>query len=205
MFITCLPSLTTAGREENFESIKTSLDIFLATSLPSAIAIEQSASFNARVSLTPSPVIATTWPFDLRVFISVYFCSGETLPKTVNFSANCSTSFRLLFSRDIYLSKFSTPTLWAIFETVKGSSPDIILIWTLFSLNQFIVSIASVLMWSSITINASKSFPVAPFSSWYSSSDSTSAKTRYPSCIFSSKSFLCFSLSLHPVKDGAPR
>ena len=38
--------------------------IFFAASLPCAMAILQSASFRARTSLTPSPVIATVCPWD---------------------------------------------------------------------------------------------------------------------------------------------
>ena len=111
LFITCLPSLTTFGRDEKFDFKSTSFEMFLATSLPSAMAIEQSASFKAKVSLTPSPVIATTFPLFFKALIIVYFCSGVTLPKTVNLSAICSTSFVESPSSETYLSLFSTPTL----------------------------------------------------------------------------------------------
>ena len=110
LFTTCLPSFTTDGSEEKLDSSSTSFEIFLATSLPSAIAIEQSASLSARVSLTPSPVMATTLPLFFKALIMVYFCSGVTRPKTVNWSAICSTSLSEKFSRETYLSLCSTPT-----------------------------------------------------------------------------------------------
>ena len=135
--------------------------MFLATSLPSAMAMEQFASLSASVSLTPSPVIATTFPCVLSVLTMVCFCSGVTRPKTVNLLAICATSCKLMFSREIYLSLSFTPTRFAIFETVKASSPEMILISTLFSLNQEIVSMASFLMWSSSTKKAT-SFPRFP-------------------------------------------
>ena len=110
LLMTCLPSFTTFGSDEKLDFKSTSFEIDLATSLPSAIAIEQSASFKARVSLTPSPVIATTLPLFFSAFIIVYFCSGVTLPKTVNLSAICSTSLVDKPSKETYLSLFSTPT-----------------------------------------------------------------------------------------------
>ena len=54
-----------------------------AASLPEAIATEQSASFMARMSLTPSPVIATVWPAFCMACTSFCFCAGVTRPKTV--------------------------------------------------------------------------------------------------------------------------
>ena len=152
--MTCLPSATTLGRDENFEFMRTRFEMLRATSLPSAIAIEQSASFKARVSLTPSPVIATTLPFCLSVFMIACFCSGETRPKTVNLSAISQTSSMLIFSSETYLSASSTPTFLAMLATVCGLSPEIILISTPLSLNHFIVSGASERMWSSITTSA---------------------------------------------------
>ena len=54
-----LPSATTSGIAAKSLSTRTSWDTFRAASLPEAIATEQSASFSARTSFTPSPVIAT--------------------------------------------------------------------------------------------------------------------------------------------------
>ena len=45
----------------------------LTASFPLAIAIEQSASFNAKMSFTPSPVIATVFPSLLIVLIKSAF------------------------------------------------------------------------------------------------------------------------------------
>ena len=59
LFTTRLPSANTCGKEEKSELSNTNCDTCLAASLPSAIAILQSASRNAKISLTPSPVIAT--------------------------------------------------------------------------------------------------------------------------------------------------
>ena len=180
--------------------------MFLATSLPSAIAIEQSASLSARVSLTPSPVIATTLPLFLSAFTMVYFCSGVTLPNTVNWSAICSTSLVLRFSSERYLSLFSTPTRCAIFDTVAGSSPEIIFISTPLSLNHCIVSIASSRICSSRTIRASsvESFPLISLSN-FSLSDSARAIIRRPllCCCLTNSS--CSGVSLHPIRVYAPR
>ena len=59
LFTTRRPSATTSGMREKSESSKTTCEACMAASLPEAIAILQSASFMARMSFTPSPVIAT--------------------------------------------------------------------------------------------------------------------------------------------------
>ena len=157
LFITCLPSFTTEGSDENLESSKTRLLSPLATSLPSAIAMEQSASFSAKVSFTPSPVIATTLPSFFSDFTKISFCSGLTRPKTVNIFAYCSTCWLETPSSETKLSAPKTPTLCAILLTVTGLSPEIILTCTLFCLNHSIVSKASSLMWSRMEISISGS------------------------------------------------
>ena len=43
----------------------------------------QSASFRARTSLTPSPVMATVWPALCRARTILRFWFGTTRPKTV--------------------------------------------------------------------------------------------------------------------------
>ena len=73
LFIDRLPSATTLGMEAKLLSKSTKLLTFLAASDPDAIAMEQSASFNASTSFTPSPVIATVCPFALSAFISASF------------------------------------------------------------------------------------------------------------------------------------
>ena len=154
LLITLRPSATTLGMLAKFESIKTKWLTFLVASLPLAIAIEQSASFKARMSLTPSPVMATLCPLFLSALTSIIFCSGETLPKTVYLSAASITCCSLSPSKLINFSAFSTPTRLLTSLTVIGLSPLIILIWTALSLNHWIVSAASSRMWSSITIIA---------------------------------------------------
>ena len=105
LFIVLLPSSTTLGIESKLESIKTIWLTFLAASLPFIIAILQSASFNARTSFTPSPVIATVWPSFLSIITIFLFSSGLTLPKIVLFiraSFNFLSLFILL--KSTYLS-----------------------------------------------------------------------------------------------------
>ena len=73
------------------ESSNTTCAVSLAASAPEPIAIEQSASFIAKISFTPSPVIATFKPVSFKAFIICLFCSGLTLPKTTYFF----TAFRI--------------------------------------------------------------------------------------------------------------
>ena len=92
LLTTLLPSPTTSGILEKSESRSTIWAALLAASLPDAIATLQSAHFKASTSLTPSPVIATTFPAALNASIIFFFCSGITLPKTVYFSTACVIS-----------------------------------------------------------------------------------------------------------------
>ena len=73
LFMERLPSATTFGIDAKLLSRSTRLLTFFAASEPEAIAIEQSDSFNASTSLTPSPVIATVCPFAFRAFTSNNF------------------------------------------------------------------------------------------------------------------------------------
>ena len=77
------PSSTTSGMRAKSESSSTTCAACAAASLPEAIATEQSASFMARMSFTPSPVIATVWPAFCMACTSFCFCAGVTRPKTV--------------------------------------------------------------------------------------------------------------------------
>jgi len=106
------------------------------------------------MSLTPSPVIATVFPCFLRACTSNFFCSGLTLPKTVNLLAASITSSSLIPSRLTHLLAFSIPTLRATSDTVTGLSPDITFTSTPLSLKYSIVSLASSRIWSSISIRA---------------------------------------------------
>ena len=83
LFTTRRPSATTLGICAKSESISTTLAACETASLPEAIAIPQSARFIARISLTPSPVIATVCPISCIALTSFCFCRGVTLPKTV--------------------------------------------------------------------------------------------------------------------------
>ena len=67
------------------ESSNTTCEAFLAASDPEPTEIEQSASFIAKMSFTPSPVIATFNPCSFKALIICLFCSGLTLPKTIYF------------------------------------------------------------------------------------------------------------------------
>ena len=149
LLITLLPSATTEVKTLKLESNKTNWEIFFAASEPLAIAIEQSALFKARMSLTPSPVIATHLPASFKAITSASFWSGETLPKIVNFLANFLTCSIVLPSRFTYKLWFLIPAFLAISATVTGSSPEITLISTLLSANHFKIWGASSLMWSS--------------------------------------------------------
>ncbi len=64
----------------------------LATSVPlSPIETPMLADLRAGASLTPSPVIATISPFDLRALTNLNFCCGTTL-------TNMFTSFIFFFN-----------------------------------------------------------------------------------------------------------
>ena len=70
LFMTLLPSNTTAGMDAKLEF------------------------FSASTSLTPSPVIATVLPDCLSDLTRMDFCSGDTRPKTVYLSAISAVSFK---------------------------------------------------------------------------------------------------------------
>ena len=82
LLMDCRPSCTTRGMEAKLESSSTRLDTVRAASLPEAMATEQSASFRASTSLTPSPVMATVWPSAFRALTKASFCWGVTRPNT---------------------------------------------------------------------------------------------------------------------------
>ena len=63
--------------ELKLSSVSTISAAPLATSVPRMpIAIPMSAFFSAGASFTPSPVIATTWPKDCKIFTMRSLCSG---------------------------------------------------------------------------------------------------------------------------------
>ena len=119
------PSATTLGMLAKSLSTSTRCATFLAASLPAAIATLQSAAFKARVSLTPSPVMATVWPAFCSAKTKAFFCSGFTRPNTPACASAASTSasvFSVVASTKS--SAYSMPTLPAMLETVRGSSPE---------------------------------------------------------------------------------
>lgn len=125
------PSAITAGSGSKAESINTRFATFRAASLPPAIAMLQSDSLSASTSLTPSPVIATVCPLDLRASTSDFFISGVTRPNTVYFPAALMTSASVLsVEQSMYFSHPCTPTVFAMPATVCGLSPEIILMST---------------------------------------------------------------------------
>ena len=71
------------GTDSKPESRRTSLALRLAASEPSPMAILTSASFIARMSLTPSPVMATVLPCFLRASMRCFFSVGLTRVKMV--------------------------------------------------------------------------------------------------------------------------
>lgn len=132
LLIVILPSLIADGRTEKSFSRRTMSAVFLAESAPSPIDIPQEASFRARTSLTPSPVIATTLPEDLRFLIKVRFCSGVTrakisklvvrdFGKVFDFRVERSTEFPRFRPRDL-----------TTFSIVPRLSPEIIFTFTSF-------------------------------------------------------------------------
>ena len=203
LLITLRPSLTTSGRAENDESSETRCDTFLAASDPEAIAIEQSATRSAKISLTPSPVIATVCPSSFKLAIITSFCSGVTRPKITYSLVMCLTSSKDIPSREMYLSAPSMPALRAISAADSGLSPVIIRIPTPFSLNHLMFDGASSRMWSCKTMN-----PITTDSSSFSSGEITCvywAKTRTLIPSFSySRHISSISLFLWGINSLAP-
>ena len=105
--------------------------IFLVASFPDSIAILQSAVLRARISLTPSPVMATLCPFACKPSTRLFFCSGVTRPKTVYWlAAWCKSSSVCKVLASIRFSAPSMPAFCAIAETVAGLSPEMTLMVT---------------------------------------------------------------------------
>ena len=120
LLTTRLPSNTTDGILAKSESKRTICAALDAASLPDAIAILQSASFNASTSLTPSPVMATTLPAFLSAKRSFFFCSGDTLPNTVYTGAAFSSSSSESCETSIYLSASTIPAFFATAAAALG-------------------------------------------------------------------------------------
>lgn len=84
------PSSIIEGTESKSEFRRTSFEARRAASLPSPIASETSASFMAKISLTPSPVMATVFPCFLKALMSSFFWSGLTRVKMLYSLTNLS-------------------------------------------------------------------------------------------------------------------
>ena len=128
LFTTRLPSMTTCGILEKSDSNKTTCAAWAVASLPDAIAILQSASFMAKISLTPSPVIATVLPSFCSTLTNIFFCSGVTRPNTVCVLTACAMDSTVVNSlASMYSSACLTPATLAIWLTVAGLSPEMTL------------------------------------------------------------------------------
>ena len=105
-----------------------------ATSVPTfPIAHPISAVFNAGLSFTPSPVIATTSPFACHAFTILTLCSGDTLAYTEYFLTFFVNSSSVIFSNSVpvkaSLSSFNIPSFLAIATAVILWSPVIITVF----------------------------------------------------------------------------
>ncbi len=76
------PSATTDGRVEKLLFSSTICATARVASEPEPMLTPMSASLRASTSLTPSPVMATVWPWDCRAPTMSRFCCGDTRPKT---------------------------------------------------------------------------------------------------------------------------
>jgi hypothetical protein len=146
--ITRRPSATTSGRWANLPSSRTSWATARVAAAPFPIATPMSASLSASASLTPSPVIATTWPRLCSAVTMARFCCGDTRPNTLRWST--ISAIPAGSSGRSRASKASvarvTPGTWtaqATAPTVRGLSPEITLRATPCSVKKFRVAVAS--------------------------------------------------------------
>ena len=69
-------------------SVRTISEAFFATSVPFIpMAMPISAAFSEGASFTPSPVMATIFPFFFKALTIFTLCSGDTLAYTLMYSA----------------------------------------------------------------------------------------------------------------------
>ena len=176
---TLRPSITTDGIHAKSDSRSTTWEACTAASLPDAIATLQSASFKARMSFTPSPVMATVLPCFFKACTNSLFWAGVTLPNTVYLpTAHPISSFVLSVAASTYNSAFLIPASFAISDTVNGLSPEITFTSTPCSVKYEKVSDAFFLIGLVKRIYASgRTFPFS-FPSSGLSSDSPNTKTR---------------------------
>ena len=94
------------------------------------IAIPMSAFFSAGASFTPSPVIATMWPFRLSVSTSRTLSSGATRAITpISPICASSSSSDIAWNSAPLIARPGMPSSFAIAAAVTAWSPVIILIW----------------------------------------------------------------------------
>jgi hypothetical protein len=174
------PSATTAGRSANRPSSRTMRATALLAALPLPMAIPRSATFSARTSFTPSPVIATVWPRACNAHTRARFCSGVTLPKTAWLSAtSASASPSSGRRRASYgCSAPASPSLPAMAPTVRALSPEMTLTVTPCSANHRSVAAASGRTGCSSTTTATGSSPAGSCSPRRASARASSSTRR---------------------------
>ena len=123
LLMTRRPSATTRGREAKSASSRVSCAACFAASEPPAMAMEQSAVLRAGMSFTPSPVMATEWPFSCRRVTSRRLRSGVTRPKTTVSSQAARSSSSVARETSSAFPVPATPARFASAATVRGSSP----------------------------------------------------------------------------------
>ena len=121
------PSDTMYGTALNASSSSTSWASPRVAAVPDPIAIPRSASLRASASLTPSPVMATTWPARCSDSTIARFCAGVTRPKTAPAATASSKPAASGSGSDRASTGASaprTPSWAASVPTVCGWSPD---------------------------------------------------------------------------------
>ena len=126
-----LPSSTADTIVAKLSSVNITSAASFATSVPTfPIAHPMSDVFNAGLSFTPSPVMATTSPFACHAFTIRTLCSGDTLAYTEYFLisfVNCSSDILSSSNPVKASSSFSNiPNFLAIATAVTLWSPVII-------------------------------------------------------------------------------
>ncbi len=124
------PSSTASTIVAKLSSVSTIVAASRATSVPlTPIATPMSARRSAGASLTPSPVIATTWPWSRRASAIRSFDCGEARAKMTSWgdasSSSSSASDSASSSGPVTTGDSSSPipTWWAIALAVSGWSP----------------------------------------------------------------------------------
>ncbi len=203
--VTRRPSATTPGRVANLPSSNTSCATDRVAAAPDPMATPMSASLRASASLTPSPVIATTWPRDCSAPTIARFWAGVTRPKTEFVSktvANASWSSGR--SRASIASSTCSPTFRATAPTVRGLSPEMTFSATPCSRKYSNVSAASGRTRSANSTNATASRSPGSVSPSSGASERASSNVRLPVAASSSASCRIGLLGSVQTISGAP-